>query len=348
MLLLVFDLLLLLRLRPGLSPRVNLSHSQMDLLPNIRFGLNLNPQSSDNLFGLLGFYVQSSKEQADEEGLRIQVWDEQKGMMEMNFEEYIVHVVAGEMPAGYETDALKAQAIAARTYALKHLRGEDRCKSGYTICTDPYCCQACLQTEEMKSCWGDRYDEYYKKIDDAVKATEGEVLTSDGKLISALYHSSSGGRTEDSEAVFAVALPYLVSVESDGEEDSPEYSDEKVFSVQDLCSIVNAEFPQAHLKAPAEQIDVWGRTDSGRVKLVQLGEIVINGQQLRNLLNLHSTNFSFEFEGDSVRITCIGFGHGVGMSQCGANAMAKRGVDYRAILEHYYTGVEIITMDEQL
>lgn len=345
LLLIILDALLILKLASGTSEELTEGSLQLDLLPNIRFGLNLIPQSSDNIFGLFGWPLQMTKEPQDEEGLKIEVWDEQDGVSSMELEEYIVHVVAGEMPASYESEALKAQAVAARTYAMKHIHGEAKCKSGYTICTDPGCCQACLSTDEMRASWGKSYDTYYQKLYDAVEATRGEVLTSDGELISALYHSSSGGKTEDSEAVFAVALPYLVSVDSEGEEDSPEYSDEKVFKNTELCALVNEAFPQANLTMPSDQIDIWGRTDSGRVKLVQLGGTVVNGQQFRTLLKLHSTNFSFKFSRDSVTITCIGFGHGVGMSQCGANAMAKRGSDYREILEHYYTGVEITAMD---
>lgn len=344
LLLIILDALLVIKLASGTGEELTYGSLQLDLLPNIRFGLNLIPQSSDNIFGLFG-WQQVTKEPQDEEGLKIEVWDEQDGVSIMELEEYIIHVVAGEMPASYAAEALKAQAVAARTFAMKHINGEAKCKSGHTICTDPSCCQACLSTDEMRASWGDSYNTYYQKLYDAVEATRGEVLTSDGKLISALYHSSSGGKTENSEAVFAVALPYLVSVDSEGEEDSPEYSDEKTFKNTELCELVNKAFPQANLSKPSDQIDIWGRTDSGRVKLVQLGGTVVNGQQFRTLLKLHSTNFSFKFSKDSVTITCIGFGHGVGMSQCGANAMAKRGSDYHEILEHYYTGVKITVMD---
>lgn len=344
LLLIILDALLVIKLASGTGEELTYGSLQLDLLPNIRFGLNLIPQSSDNIFGLFG-WQQVTKEPQNEEGLKIEVWDEQDGVSVMELEEYIIHVVAGEMPASYAAEALKAQAVAARTFAMKHINGEAKCKSGHTICTDPSCCQACLSTDEMRASWGDSYNTYYQKLYDAVEATRGEVLTSDGKLISALYHSSSGGKTENSEAVFAVALPYLVSVDSEGEEDSPEYSDEKTFKNTELCELVNKAFPQANLSKPSDQIDIWGRTDSGRVKLVQLGGTVVNGQQFRTLLKLHSTNFSFKFSKDSVTITCIGFGHGVGMSQCGANAMAKRGSDYHEILEHYYTGVKITVMD---
>lgn len=229
---------------------------------------------------------------------------------------------------------------------MKRLKGGEKCKSGCDICTDPNCCQSFMFTEELESLWGSNFQKYYEKVERAAGDTRGEVLTSGGTLIAALYHSSAGGMTEDSEAVFAVALPYLVSVESRGEENQPCYRSEKVFSNGEFIELLNAAYPQAELARPSEQVDIWGRTDSGRVKLVQLGGTVISGQQLRSTLGLHSTNFSFEFTEDEVKIICIGYGHGVGMSQCGANAMAGEGSDYREILMHYYTGVEIVRMAE--
>lgn len=301
----------------------------LNLLPNIIDGLNLisgeqNPKATPLS--------------------RIGVWNGEE-VVPMELEDYIIHVVAAEMPASYEVEALKAQAVAARTFAVQHMLGEEHCKSGHTICTDHTCCQAFLTDDELHSRWGAHFDELYEKISSAVKATDGLVMTCDGRVISAFYHSSSGGRTEDCEAVFAVALPYLISVESSGEESSPEFSTTKSWSMEEFADNINAAFPGAELNDPAEQVDVWDRTDSGRVKLVQLGNTVVTGQQLRTALKLRSTNFDFEFSEDEVVITCLGFGHGVGMSQCGANAMAKDGAEFAEILTHYYTGVSIERMN---
>ena len=245
------------------------------------------------------------------------------------------------MPASFETEALKAQAVAARTFTVKHMAGEARCRSGHTVCTDPSCCQAYITVGQMKKSWGDRFDTYYNRIRDAVLSTAGQVLTSGGELVNAVYHSSSGGRTENSEAVFAVALPYLVSVESEGEETMPEFSSVKTYPREEFVAAVNAAFPDAMLSDPEKDVTVWERTESGRITIIRLGGTVVTGQQLRSALKLHSTNMLFSFTPDSVIITCYGYGHGVGMSQCGANAMAKRGADYTEILKHYYTGVEI-------
>ncbi len=298
----------------------------LDLIPDITRGLDLVPPSSSGSGPALG--------------RTLTVWNGSEAVT-MDLEEYIIGVTAAEMPASYELEALKAQAVAARTFTVKHMVGDLRCKSGCTVCTDAGCCQAFISVDGMRKNWGKNFDKYYEKIRSAVISTEGQVLTNEGELVTALYHSSSGGRTEDCEAVFAVALPYLVSVESDGEEDSPEYMAVKTFSNEDFMRIINEKFPDAGMTDPEADIDVWQRTDSGRIALIRLGGTVRTGQQLRKALGLHSTNAEFAFSNGKVKVTCYGYGHGVGMSQVGANAMARRGADYVEILKHYYTGVEI-------
>ena len=297
----------------------------LDLSPNITRGLDL---------------IGTNEPKTANAEARIGVFDGEK-VLAMTLRDYLVGVTAAEMPAGYGIEALKAQAVAARTFTLKHITGELRCKSGHTICTDHRCCQAYISVERMKKNWGDRFEERYGKICKAVDSTEDMVMMSEGELVTALYHSSSGGRTENCEAVFAVALPYLVSVESAGEEDSPEYHSTVCFTKSEFNERINAAFPDAEMKEPSTDVEVWQRTDSGRVSLIRLGGTVVSGQQLRNALSLKSTNIEFDIEGDTVEISCLGFGHGVGMSQCGANAMAKEGADFETILKHYYTGIEL-------
>lgn len=303
---------------------------QMNLIPEIRRGLDLVAEIEERL--------NVTAEQKDKAA--VEVWNGEEAL-EMGLEDYIIHVVAAEMPASFEAEALKAQAVAARTFTVKHMLGEAKCKSGHTVCTDHTCCQAFLTTEQLIKRWGRYFAKYYEKILTAVFETEGEILTCGGEVINALYHSSSGGMTENSDAVFAVALPYLVSVESSGEEKYSDFTDEKTFKEAEFIKKVNEKFPQAEMTGILGQVDIWDRTDSGRVKLVSLGQTVITGQQMRNAFGLHSTNFSFEFKDGEVKIKCIGFGHGVGMSQNGANAMAEQGCGYEAILKHYYTGVEL-------
>ena len=206
----------------------------LDLMPDIVSGLNL---------------LAGEKYETIPSANGIGVWNGEE-VVPMDTEDYIIHVTAAEMPATYEKEALKAQAVAARTFAMKHLTGELRCKSGHTICTDYACCQAFLTTEQLRERWGSSFEDYYARIEAAVHETEGLVLTSGGELVTALYHSSSGGRTENCEAVFAVALPYLVSVESGGEEDSPEFTSEKCYTTAEFISKVNSAFPDAQMSDP--------------------------------------------------------------------------------------------------
>lgn len=301
---------------------------RLDLLPNIGEGLNLI--AGDDPLPTL----------PPAEAAEIDVWNGSEAIL-MPLEEYIFCVTAAEMPASFEIEALKAQAVAARTFAYKHIEGGARCKSGHTICTDSKCCQAFFSADRLRSLWDARFDENSAKIRAAVKATEGLVLTSGGKTVTALYHASSGGRTESCEAVFEVKLPYLVSVASEGEEAEPGYKSTKTFTKAEFVEKINAAFPDAFMKDPANEINVWERSESGRITLIRLGGTVRTGLQLRKALDLKSTNAEFEIDGDSVTVTCLGFGHGVGMSQCGANAMAKRGAGFEEILKHYYTGVEL-------
>ena len=260
---------------------------------------------------------------------------------EMELEEYLVGVVAGEMSASSEPEALKAQAVAARTFTALHMAGRARCKSGCTVCTDPSCCQAYLGEDELKAAWGGKYDENIAKIRAAVEGTRGTVVVYEGELISALYHASSGSATESSEAVFAMALPYLVSVTSP-EDDSETVSVQR-FGAEELAQKLNEAFPEAMLSAPltVDAISVLERSESGRVQRVKIGNTEVSGCMLRAALGLRSTAFTLVQDGDGAAFTCTGYGHGVGMSQLGANEMAREGADYEQILEHYYTGTRL-------
>jgi len=267
-----------------------------------------------------------------------------KKVMRLDLEEYVVGVVAAEMPVSFEPEALKAQAVAARTYAARAL--SDPCAAGRDVCTDSTCCQSWRSPEEMKKNWGTSYEANYAKVTAAVYATAGEIVTYGGKPIQALYHSTSGGQTEDSEHVFSSSLAYLRSVESPGEESAARFSAVQAFSLSDFVKKLNKEFSKAKLtvKKAASQVKVLSRFDSGRVELVQVGGAEVTGREFRRALSLNSANFRLKFSDDEVEIETSGFGHGVGMSQYGANAMAKEGADYRRILHHYYTDVDIVSM----
>ncbi|MDO4543209.1 MAG: stage II sporulation protein D [Clostridia bacterium] len=251
-------------------------------------------------------------------------------LIKMPLETYIERVVSAEMPASFDLEALKAQAVAARTfscYCILH-RG---CGSNEEadICTNSQCCQA--YTEEVS-----------ERVCEAVQATCGEVMLYDGEVIEALFHASSGGSTEDSENVFSAARPYLRAVASLNEVGSRQQGEVRL-SLSDLIKKVNSAYPNANLKVKnlIEQVGIESRFESGRVETLRIGETTITGKQARKLFSLDSTMFEIMFTDEEIVFTTKGFGHGVGMSQSGANGMAQSGSDYIEILLHYYTGVTV-------
>lgn len=261
--------------------------------------------------------------------------------VEMDLEEYIMGVVAGEMPASYEPEALKAQAVAARTYTL-HLKHNGGCSAhpGADVCTNSGHCQAYLTQEEMKDAWGNNYNKYLAKIKDAVYSTQGEEIYYEGEEIQVFYHSSSGGMTEDCANVYQESLPYLVSVDSEGEEGYSNYYGKVTVSYDEFVSKMEDFSPSIKLSGTAEDIGDIERYESGRVKSIEIGNESFTGREIRQIFGLNSTNFTVKAT-DEVTFSTIGFGHGVGMSQTGANEMAKNGADYIEILEHYFTGVTV-------
>lgn len=276
--------------------------------------------------------------------LIISVCDRRTGeISERPLEEYLVGVVAAEMPASFEAEALAAQAVAARTYTIrKLLRGG--CKAtGADVCTGSNCCQAFASTERQQARWTNTYASNHARVEAAVRATAGEILLYESEPIDALYHSASGGYTEDSENVFAAAEPYLRAVESGLETGTSRLSGTVRLPYREFCDKVNKAYADAKLKPDrlSEQIAVISRTESGRVKKIRLGGVQITGKQFRYLIGLDSAMFTVTLTGKTVRLDTKGFGHGVGLSQTGANGMAEAGADYREILLHYYTGVTI-------
>lgn len=269
--------------------------------------------------------------------------DENEQKIDMPLENYIVYVVAGEMPAGYSEEALKAQAVAARTYTVRRIKafGGSGCDAhGTDICTSSAHCQAYMTESEMHDKWGDSYNEYYDKIKEAAYATAGEIITYGGEPIDALYHAVSGGYTEDAENVYSNSVPYLKSVASPGEENSNNYKNIQRFSSEELVSKLNKYAGGLNLSASRieDQIKIISRYKSGRVENVKVGSKILSGRQFRSALGLKSTNFTIDF-GDSISITTKGYGHGLGMSQAGANYMAESGSNYKEILMHYYTNI---------
>ncbi|WP_315116580.1 stage II sporulation protein D [uncultured Clostridium sp.] len=283
------------------------------------------------------------------EDLKIKVYiSESKSIKEMDIEEYIKGVVASEMPAEFHIEALKAQAVAARTYALAHMEiiGGQKCAqiNKGDIC-DTVHCQVYMSKEERLNGWpNSRKEEYWNKIQEAVIKTKGEVITYNNSIAKELYYFAvSSGKTENAQEVFSQAVPYLQSVDSPGEESAPKFSSSVGYSYSSFAKIVNSYYPNSipssnNLK---NSIKIKSRTSAGSVKELQIGKTTITGTKFRSMLGLNSTNFSFVFNKDTMDIICRGYGHGVGMSQWGANAFAKSGKTYKDILTHYYKGVNI-------
>ncbi len=250
--------------------------------------------------------------------------------LKLPLEEFVVGVVAAEMPALFETESLKAQAVAARTYIVSRLQ------KGELLCTDPSHCQAYADEQTLKSRWGEHYDAYYQRILKAVKETEGVIAVYEGEPIAAVFHAASSGRTEDGVAVWGTDTPYLKSVESAIPAQLNEMETEAVFERNELLIALRTLHPQVQDTTPLVQ-EVT-KTAAGRVDTITLGNIPFSGLELRGLLSLNSTDFTITEDATQVYITTRGKGHGVGMSQYGCNELAKAGKTYQEILAHYYPG----------
>ncbi|MGI1690553.1 stage II sporulation protein D [Thermoanaerobacter uzonensis] len=278
----------------------------------------------------------------------------QNKIRKMDLEEYVKGVVAAEMPAEFEMEALKAQAVAARTYALSKeiALGGRGCElhPGADVCTDSEHCQAWQSEDELRQKWGGNFDKYYAKISQAVEDTKGLVLVYDDALIVPAYHAISGGKTENSEEVWHSKIPYLRSVVSPGEEVASKYKTTVVVSKEEFINKLKQKEPSLKLNSSniLNQVKDIEKTQAGHVKTLKIGNITFSGEEIREVFNLNSTNFSFEAQGNNIVITVIGYGHGVGMSQYGANALAKQGKKFDEILKYYYTGVEIVKIENLL
>ena len=252
----------------------------------------------------------------------------------MELDEYLTGVVLGEMPADFEPEALKAQAVVARTYTLKVYQTSTKHPGG-AICTESACCQSYLSAEEYLTSGGSQAA--VDKIHAAVTATHGQVLTYEGKLIDATYFSCSGGRMEDAVAVWGAEVPYLQSVDSPGEEGAAHYTDTVYFSAAQFSAALGGDLAGS----PTGWLGKTTYTDGGGVDTMVIGGVTYRGTTLRQLLGLRSTAFSMTATGDGITVTTQGYGHRVGMSQYGADAMAVAGSTYDEILAHYYQGTTL-------
>ena len=264
-------------------------------------------------------------------------------VLEINRAEYLEGVVAAEMAAEFNKEALRAQAVAARTYMVYHSENAKEHKDGAVVCTDYKHCQAWTNIDDKMESWGDNAEKYRHKIEQAVKATSDEVIAYEDKPINAVFFSTSSGNTENAADVWGEAFPYLVSVSSPGEENAPNFTSESVVSKDEakkLLSDFNAKLKNADFSGTVFS-DI-GRSEAGGIKSISVCGVKIKGTELRSIFSLKSTNAQIDESGDSIKFSVKGYGHGVGMSQYGAQAMAENGADYKEILAHYYTGTSVI------
>lgn len=247
-------------------------------------------------------------------------------------EEYVVGVVAGEMPVSFNIEALKAQAIASRTYVLKRTINN---KGDYDV-VDGTSNQVYLDNNDLKKKWLNNYEENLSKVKEAVSKTKGQVLLYNNNLIDAMFFSTSNGYTENSGDVFSNNLPYLTSVESSWDKiESPVFKTQNEVSKKEFLANLNLDVNTS--------IDITNikKTNTGRVKELTINGKKFNSSDIRNAFNLKSTSFTIKVTDDKVIFDVSGYGHGVGMSQYGANGMAKEGYNYEDILNHYYKDCEI-------
>lgn len=256
-------------------------------------------------------------------------------IQQRDMDAYLTGVLLAEMPASFETEALKAQAVAARTYARKAWETGGKHGDG-SVCTQPGCCQAYMTKGDYLAQGGTEED--YEKIENAVLATSGLCLQYEEDLIEATYFSCSGGSTEDAAAVWGVDYPYLQAVESPGEEEAAWYTDTVVFTKAQFAQALGEDLEGN----PLFWFGTTTYTDGGGVETMLIGETTYTGTQLRSLLGLRSTAFSVSAAEDTISITTRGYGHRVGMSQYGADAMAMEGSSYEEILAHYYLGSVLV------
>ena len=267
---------------------------------------------------------------------------EDNSIVEMSFNDYLKGVLVGEVPVNYEIEALKAQAVVARTYTLHKLKnGAVKHSGGADMCDDINCCQAYKTKEYAFQCWDDSEEkEKWAKFDSAVESTSGEVILYSGELINAFFHAHSGGKTESVKFLWSKQeIPYLISVPGN---EGYTYQDVKVFSNDEFKSIVREKIGDM-----SGEIDIviQDYTGSGRVNNLSINNVKIEATTLRSLLGLRSTNFRVEKSDDKISFYTVGYGHGIGMSQEGANQMAIDGKNHIEIIKHYYTGVEISSVD---
>lgn len=262
---------------------------------------------------------------------------ENNKVTKMTAEEYIFGVTAAEMPALYHEEALKAQAVAAYTFAL--YRREENADKDYDITTDHAADQSFITEEKARERWGDKADEYTEKLKKAISEVKGLAITYDEKPILAVYHAISSGKTENCKDIWGNDPPYLKAVDSSFDRLCPKYISKQAFSKEDFCKKLSDKV--AFSGKTGEYLKITERTESGTVKTVDICGKKLSGAEIRSVFSLRSSNFEISYNDGEFTFTVYGYGHGVGMSQYGADCMAKQGSDFKEILTHYYSGCRV-------
>lgn len=268
------------------------------------------------------------KEEVIDNNIYVNVRRNNGNIEKYELEEYIIGVVGAEMPASFNKEALKAQSVVARTYALKSIKNNKQLTSDNST-------QNFKDNNELKKMWGSSYNTYYNKIKSAVLETKGLYLSYNNDYVDAVYHSTSNGNTEDAVYVWGNSVPYLKSVSSEYDNTNKNYSSSITLTYNEISNKLKNSIDSN------TKFNIISRTSGNRVKEIEINGTTYCGVEFRKLLNLRSADFSIENNGANVVISTNGYGHGVGMSQYGANGMANNGSSYTDILLHYYTGVSI-------
>ena len=266
---------------------------------------------------------------------------------EIDLDEYLYGVVSAEMPASFEEEALKAQAVVARTYTIYKIVNNDGKHGEADICDDSTCCQAWISKEDRFERWDDDEEEQnWNKILNAVNSTQGKIITYEGKPINAFFHSNSGGETEAPIDVWGGSgYPYLQSVSTSGEDAYSQYASEAEFTKDEFEAKIKEIHSNFEINFEEEDcIKIEEYTEGNRVKTIKIGNLELSGVEVRTIFGLRSANFEVNIDGDKIKFEVVGYGHGVGMSQTGADSLAKEGSSYEDIIYHFYTGVEIKDM----
>ena len=266
---------------------------------------------------------------------------------ELPIDEYLYGVVSAEMPADFEKEALKAQAIVARTYTIYKIQNKKHEEAD--ICDNSTCCQAWISKEDRLSRWEESIRESnWEKIKECVNETKGQIITYDNLPINAFFHSNSGGKTEIPINVWGGSgFPYLQVVETAGEDNYKQYSSEVILTNEELKNKLKEKYVDISLDfLNKDDIKILEYTESGRVKTVKFGNYNLSGVETRKIFGLKSTNFEIIKENDNIIFSVKGYGHGVGMSQTGADVMAKQGNKAEDIITHFYTGVEVKSVND--